>query len=193
MEGAQTKLQIRQCVPASLASAERNHFLRVIHGDNASTPARQQLTQQSLPRAEIRDVEWRDNPKQELSERLPGTPRAVAPIKPTRHLVEVELRLVVTRFDNASQVRSIGIELRQFLGRSPRKLHEFLGLAARKVAGEANTGWLAGGRIAAFRRGLQSELRPVLRPDAFDAFDFDMALATMTEIAEALRPLLPTA
>lgn len=65
-----------------------------------------------------------------------------------------------------------------------------LELAACKLRGEAATDWLAEGRIAAFRRGIQTELRPVLRPDAFATFDFDLALATMTAIAEALKPRL---
>jgi len=67
---------------------------------------------------------------------------------------------------------------------------EFLDLAARKVAGEPPTDWLSEDRISAFRKGLQTELRPVLRPDAFAAFDFDQALTTMTAIAEALKPRL---
>lgn len=66
----------------------------------------------------------------------------------------------------------------------------FLDLAARKVAGEPPTDWLAEDRIASLRKGLQTELRPVLRPDAFAVFDFDLALATMTAIAEALRTRL---
>jgi len=71
-----------------------------------------------------------------------------------------------------------------------RQSEEFLDLAARKVAGEPPTDWLSEDRIASFRKGLQTELRPVLRPDAFAAFDFDLALATLTAIAEELRPRL---
>ena len=68
---------------------------------------------------------------------------------------------------------------------------EFLDLAARKVAGEESSGWLRDERIEAFRRRLASELRPVLRPPAFEAFDFDAALATMTMIAKAVKRHLP--
>lgn len=70
---------------------------------------------------------------------------------------------------------------------------EFLKLAALKLADETNTGWLSKARIEAFRRSIEPELRPVLRPDAFDSFDFDAALATMVAVAEALNPHLATA
>lgn len=65
---------------------------------------------------------------------------------------------------------------------------KFLKLAALKLADETNTGWLSDARIEAFRRSIEPELRPVLRPDAYDAFDFDAALASMAAIANALRP-----
>jgi len=68
----------------------------------------------------------------------------------------------------------------------------FLDLTIRKVVGESVTDWLSESRIAAFRRGIQPELRPVLRPDAFAAFNFEQALATMTAIAQALKPRLPS-
>lgn len=64
---------------------------------------------------------------------------------------------------------------------------DFLKLAARKLAEENQTGWLSKARIEAFRRSIEPELRPVLRPDAFDAFDFNAAIASMTAIAEALK------
>jgi predicted nucleotidyltransferase component of viral defense system len=67
----------------------------------------------------------------------------------------------------------------------------FLKLVARKVADELASDWLAPARIEAFRRGLEPELRPVLRPDAFDAFDFAGALVTMTSVANALKTHLP--
>ena len=67
---------------------------------------------------------------------------------------------------------------------------EFLRLAARKIATEAPTDWLGAARIEAFRRGLESELRPVLRPDVYQAFDFTTALATMTTLATAMKPYL---
>ena len=69
---------------------------------------------------------------------------------------------------------------------------DFLDLTIRKVAGEAVTDWLSESRIAAFRRGIQPDLRPVLRPDAFAAFNVEHALATMTAIAQALKPRLPS-
>jgi predicted nucleotidyltransferase component of viral defense system len=69
---------------------------------------------------------------------------------------------------------------------------EFLKLAALKLEDETNTGWLSEARIEAFRRSIEPELRPVLRPDAYDAFDFDAALASMVAVAEALKPHLPT-
>ena len=67
---------------------------------------------------------------------------------------------------------------------------EFLRLAARKIATEAPSDWLDAARIDAFRRGLESELRPVLRSDTYEAFDFTNALATMTSLATAMKPYL---
>lgn len=58
---------------------------------------------------------------------------------------------------------------------------DFMKLAARKVTAEAATEWLAATRIEAFRRGVETELRPVLRPDAFAAFDFMRALETLAD------------
>jgi hypothetical protein len=67
---------------------------------------------------------------------------------------------------------------------------DFLKLAALKVASEPPSDWLAVTRIDAFRKGVESELRPVLRPAAFDTFNLTMALATMTALANALKPHL---
>lgn len=67
---------------------------------------------------------------------------------------------------------------------------DFLKLAALKLTEENHDGWLAETRIKAFHRSIEPELRPVLRPDAYDAFDFDAALTSMTAIAEALKPFL---
>lgn len=64
---------------------------------------------------------------------------------------------------------------------------EFLRLAARKIATETPTDWLAAARIEAFRRGLVSELRPVLRPDVYHSLDFTKALATITTLANAMK------
>jgi len=66
----------------------------------------------------------------------------------------------------------------------------FLKLAALKVANEPDANWLAEARIEAFRRSIEPELRPVLRPDVFDTFDIDAALASMTAVAKALMPHL---
>jgi hypothetical protein len=66
----------------------------------------------------------------------------------------------------------------------------FLKLAAAKIATEPPGEWLSDDRIEAFRRGLEPELRPVLRHAAFEAFDFQSALGTLRAVAGALRPLL---
>jgi len=63
----------------------------------------------------------------------------------------------------------------------------FLNLAALKLANEPDTDWLADARIQAFRRSTETELRPVLRVAAFDAFDLDAALASMVAVANALK------
>ena len=67
----------------------------------------------------------------------------------------------------------------------------FLTLVALKVANEPGADWLSEARILAFRRSIEPELRPVLRVDAFDAFDFEAALASMVAVAEALRLRVP--
>lgn len=64
---------------------------------------------------------------------------------------------------------------------------DFLRLAARKVASEKGNDWLGTGRLESFRRGIEGELRPVLRPDTFASFDFDRAVTTLGKLAAALR------
>jgi predicted nucleotidyltransferase component of viral defense system len=68
---------------------------------------------------------------------------------------------------------------------------EFLRLAARKVAMEKDMDWLSVERIETFRRLIEGELRPVLRPDTFAAFDFDRSVATLENLAAALRKHWP--
>jgi predicted nucleotidyltransferase component of viral defense system len=68
---------------------------------------------------------------------------------------------------------------------------EFLRLAARKVAAEKEMDWLSAGRLETFRRQIEGELRPVLRPDTFAAFDFDRSVATLKNLAAALRKQWP--
>lgn len=68
---------------------------------------------------------------------------------------------------------------------------EFLRLAARKVAAEKEMDWLSPGRLETFRRQIEGELRPVLRPDTFAAFDFDRSVATLKNLAAALRKQWP--
>lgn len=64
---------------------------------------------------------------------------------------------------------------------------DFLFLAARKVDSEKKTDWLAAERIDTFRRGVEGELRPVLRADTFAAFDFDRSIKLLHLLASALR------
>lgn len=68
---------------------------------------------------------------------------------------------------------------------------EFLRLAARKVSAEKEMDWLSPGRLETFRRQIEGELRPVLRPDTFAAFDFDRSVATLKNLAAALRKQWP--
>ena len=63
----------------------------------------------------------------------------------------------------------------------------FLKLAAEKIAGEPEENWLADERMEAFRQKLEPELRPVLRPEVYDGFDFPGALETLRAVAEAVR------
>jgi predicted nucleotidyltransferase component of viral defense system len=67
----------------------------------------------------------------------------------------------------------------------------FLELAAEKVAMESNIDWLADERMDRFRQALETELRPVLRAEAYDAFDLERALKTLRQIAQSLRETLP--
>ncbi|MBU3665990.1 MAG: nucleotidyl transferase AbiEii/AbiGii toxin family protein [Chthoniobacterales bacterium] len=68
---------------------------------------------------------------------------------------------------------------------------EFLRLAARKVAMEKDMDWLAAERLETFQRLIEGELRPVLRPDTFAAFDFTRSVATLENLAAALRKHWP--
>jgi len=68
---------------------------------------------------------------------------------------------------------------------------DFLRLAARKVFSEKVTDWLAAERINTFRSRVEGELRPVLRPDTFEAFDFDRSIETLENLAAALRRYWP--
>lgn len=67
----------------------------------------------------------------------------------------------------------------------------FLKLAARKVAGEPDGDWVAEERIEAFRRSLESELRPVLRAETFEGFNFLRAANTLKNVAAAVKKHLP--
>ncbi len=64
---------------------------------------------------------------------------------------------------------------------------EFLRLAARKVAAEKAMDWLAEHRLEIFRRQIEGELRPVLRPETFLSFDVDRAVALLRTLAAAVR------
>lgn len=64
---------------------------------------------------------------------------------------------------------------------------DFLRLAARKVATERQIEWFSSERIETFRRGIEGELRPVLRPDTFASFNFDRAVTTLEKLAAALQ------
>lgn len=68
---------------------------------------------------------------------------------------------------------------------------DFLRLAARKVFSEKVTDWLAAESINTFRSRVEGELRPVLRPDTFEAFDFDRSIETLENLAAALRRYWP--
>jgi predicted nucleotidyltransferase component of viral defense system len=64
---------------------------------------------------------------------------------------------------------------------------DFLRLAARKVATERQIEWFSSERIETFRRGIEGELRPVLRPDTFASFNFARAVTTLEKLAAALQ------
>lgn len=64
---------------------------------------------------------------------------------------------------------------------------DFLRLAARKVATERQIEWFSSERIETFRRGIEGELRPVLRPDTFASFNFARAVTTLQKLAAALQ------
>jgi predicted nucleotidyltransferase component of viral defense system len=66
----------------------------------------------------------------------------------------------------------------------------FLELAADKVAMESDFDWLADERIDRFQQTLETELRPVLRAEAYEAFDLKRALKTLHQIAHSVREKL---
>jgi hypothetical protein len=63
----------------------------------------------------------------------------------------------------------------------------FLKLAAEKIANEPVRDWLADERMDSFRAKLEPELRPVLRPEVYDAFDFKSAMEGLRAVAHAMR------
>lgn len=67
---------------------------------------------------------------------------------------------------------------------------KFLELAADKVAMESDFDWLATERIDRFRQTLETELRPVLRSETYEAFDLKRALKTLRKIEKAIREKL---
>src|ERR1043166_177448 len=66
---AEPELEVLQIVFLRLGGAERDDFFRVIDGDDFLATPREQLAEQSLPCAEVRDGERRKNAQQQMAER----------------------------------------------------------------------------------------------------------------------------
>lgn len=69
----------------------------------------------------------------------------------------------------------------------------FLELAAKKLATEKRIDWLPQSRVDQFQRGLETELRPVLKPETYRNFNFKRAVETLQNIAESIAQRLPKA
>ncbi len=94
---AQAELQVLQVVLLRLCRAERDDLLRVVHRNDLLAAARQQFAQQTFARAQIGDDQRRQDPQQQMPERLPGAARAIDAVKPPGDLVEINLRLFAPR------------------------------------------------------------------------------------------------
>ena len=69
----------------------------------------------------------------------------------------------------------------------------FLELAAKKLAAEKRIDWLPQSRLDQFQKGLETELRPVLKPETYRNFNFKRAVETLQNIAESIAQRLPKA
>ena len=122
---AEAEFQIFQSILFRLGRAERDDFFRVVHGDDFFRAARKQFAQQAFARAQIGDDERRQNPQQQMSERLPGAAWPINPVEASGDLVEINLRLLAAAGDDAFQIDLVVRLFRQFLRAADRELDEF--------------------------------------------------------------------
>ena len=98
----------------------------------SSGPAGQQLGNQAFPRPEVGDVDRRCEAQREVTDRLPGTPRAVVPPQPAGDEIEVLLLRAPPLLQDAVEVIAILGQQRQIGDGIERRARE--GLRARRQA-----------------------------------------------------------
>ena len=122
---AQPELQIFQAVLLRLGCAKRHHLLRVIHGDDLFAAARQQFAQQAFACAQISHDQRRQNPQQQMPERLPGPARPIDAVEAPGNLVEIDLRLLAAAGEDAFEIDLVAAVFGQFLRAANGQLNEF--------------------------------------------------------------------
>src|SRR5438034_8135937 len=92
---AEAKFQVLQTVFLRLVCAEGDDLFRVIDRDDLFAAAREQFAQQTFAGTKVGHSQRRQDAQQQMTERLPGSARAVHTVETTGNLVEIHLRLFV--------------------------------------------------------------------------------------------------
>ena len=142
LQVALPELEVGQAVSPRLGLAEPDDLRRVIHRDDAFAFAREQLAQQPLAGAEVRNDNLRHEPKQQLAKRLPRAARPVHAVEPAGDSVEINEVLIFAPLEDALQVHEVGRVLRDFPCPGGRQLHQLAAVRA-VVAGDAVVGVFA--------------------------------------------------
>ena len=133
---AQPEFQVLQPVLLRLGRAERHHLFRIVHGDDLFAAARQQFAQQAFAGAQVGHDQRRQNPQQQMPERLPRTARAIDAVEPPGDLVEINLRLLAAAGEDAFEIDLVAGVFGQFLRAANRQLNE-LTAPRRRPAGSS--------------------------------------------------------
>ena len=112
---AEAKFQVLQTVFLRLVCAEGDDLFRVIDRDDLFAAAREQFAQQTLAGTKVGHSQRRQDAQQQMTERLPGSARAVHTVETTGNLVEIHLRLFVPAREDPFEVELIGGVFVRFL------------------------------------------------------------------------------
>jgi len=130
LEVSEAKFEVLHVVSPGFGRAEGDNLPGVVNRDDFAAAPGQQLAQQALARPQVRHHQRRQDAQQQVPESLPGTPRAIDPVEPPRHLVEINLRLRAPAGQDALQIDLVVRVPRQFPGAADRQLAELAGHGA---------------------------------------------------------------